>query len=127
LIGSQTSEGLAHLSYIDDNGVLSDIFDPYIIIGSKTAPFYGSIFIKPFYKHDIKMTDFAKLAYFTIKYIDRFNLDDAIGLEREKPLVFIIPNKGIVGEASDSLVDDWESNTNKMLENFEKNGISKLL
>ena len=127
LIASQTSEGLAHLSYIDDNGVLSEIFDPYVIIGSKTAPAYGSVFIKPLYTDEIKIIDFAKLAYFTIKYIDRFNLDDTIGLVGKKPQAFFIPNKGEVEEASDNLITEFESDTDKMLDNFEKNGISKLL
>lgn len=127
LVASQTNEGLARLSYIDDNGALNDIFDPYIIIGSDSAAMYGSVFIKSLYKQNIKTNDFAKLAYFTIKYIDRFKLDDTIGLEDGRPVVFIIPNKGDVGRASDSLMDGWESDTNKMLDNFEMHGIDKLL
>lgn len=104
LIASQTIDGdssRAHLSYIDDNGIMNEIFDPYIIIGSDSAKFYGSIFIKPFYKKILRMNESAELAYFTLN--------------------------GQIDKASNTLLGEWESETNKMLDNFEQQGIHKLL
>ncbi len=127
LIASQTDIGTTHLYYIDDNGVMNEIFDPYIIIGSPSAQFYGSMFVKPFFKTILSMNEFGQTAYFTIKYIDRFKIEVTIGLEGEKPLVYIVPKKGLICKAPDSLIQEWESNTNKMLDNYEKQGIHKLL
>ena len=111
---------------IDDNGVMNEIFEPYIIIGSPSARCYGSVFVKPFYKRSFDMNEFGETAYFTIKYIDRFNIDDTIGLEGEKPLSNTIPKNGRIGRAPDNLIQEWESNTDKMLDNYQKQGIHKL-
>jgi hypothetical protein len=128
VVASQTADdGLAHVYYIDDNGAMNELFDTITIIGSDSAAMYGSVFTKPLSRPDMKINEFAELAYFTIKYIDRFKLDDTIGLEEQKPLVYIIPNHGDIGKAQDCLIDTWESNSNKMLANFEEYGIHKLL
>jgi hypothetical protein len=127
LIASQTDDSGAHISHIDDNGVMREIYDPYYIIGSGSAQYYGAMFVKPLSKRiDLRINEFAETAYFTIKFIDRFGIDDTIGLEGEKPLVFMIPNNGRVERAPDDLLDEWEANTNKMLDKFIKFGIRGL-
>jgi hypothetical protein len=98
LIASQTDDSGAHVSHIDDNGV----------------------------RTDLKINEFGETAYFTIKYIDRFRIDDTIGLEGEKPLVYMIPNYGPVERAPNALLDEWESNTNKVLDKIEKYSIHGL-
>jgi 20S proteasome alpha/beta subunit len=120
LIASQTSDRKSHLSYIDDNGVLNEIFDPYIIIGSDSAHMYGSVFLKPLVKTGTKTYEFAQIAYFTIKYIDRFRLEDRITLEGEEPLIYIISNRGEIGKAPNNLMEKWKSETDNMLDNFKE-------
>jgi hypothetical protein len=127
LIASQTDDSGAHVSHIDDNGVMNEIFDSYYIIGSGSAQYYGIMFVKPLSKRtDLKINEFGETAYFTIKYIDRFRIDDTIGLEGEKPLVYMIPNYGPVERAPNALLDEWESNTNKVLDKIEKYSIHGL-
>jgi hypothetical protein len=85
------------------------------------------MFVKPLQKESTKMSEFAELAYFTIKYMDRFGIDDTVGLMGEKPLVYFIPDRGTVERASDEFLRLCEDNTNQMLDNFKSVGIRKLL
>lgn len=95
---------------------------------SDSAQYYRAIFVKPLSKRtDLRINEFGETAYFTIKYIDRFGIDDTIGLEGGKHLVYMIPNDGPVERAPNALLDEWESNTNKVLDKFEKYNIRGLL
>jgi hypothetical protein len=130
LVASQTHYGgvsRAHLSYIDENDAINEIHDPYIIIGSDSAKFCGSIFLKPFYNKNLNMDELARLAHFTLKYIDRFKIDYTIGLEGQLPLVYMNPHNGQINKTPDTLLEEWDCNTNKMLDNFEEQRINKLL
>jgi hypothetical protein len=124
LVASQIQNKGAYLSYIDQHGILGDVPD-YIVIGDDKI--YGSMFAKSLWKADIKINEFAEIAYFTIKFIDRFKIDYTVGLEGGKPLVYLIPNTGNVDKAPNTLIEEWETNTNKMLDNWEKHGVRKLL
>ena len=104
-----------------------DIIDQ-IVIGSGDR--YASCFLAPFRKCNFKMEDFAELGFFVIKYIDRFRLDNKVGLLGELPLVWFIPHtsNGNIGKVIDkNLLEKWDKRTDEMLENFEKYGIEKLL
>ena len=63
LVGSQTDDS-ASLAYFDDNGSTNEINDPFIIIGSESAQFYGSMFVKPLQKPDTKMSEFCGIGLF---------------------------------------------------------------
>jgi hypothetical protein len=79
------------------------------------------------------MEGFARLAYFIIKYLDKFQIDAGIGLDNvepyDKPQMWFIPDIGELyqGHERPQLVDQFESDTNKMLDNWKDYGISKLL
>ena len=77
------------LTFIDKNGTSEDIHN-YRIIGSGSLK--ASVWIHPFYHKDITMENFALLCYFVIKYLDKFHLDDGVGLNGLKPQVWFIPN-----------------------------------
>ena len=47
----------------------------------------ASMFVSPLYHPNITMNDFALIGYFTIKYIDKFELHNCIGLGGQKPQV----------------------------------------
>jgi hypothetical protein len=127
LVASQTDDR-AHISHIDDNSVLREIYDAYYVIGSDSAQHYGTMFVKPLSKRTpLTINEFGETAYFTIKYLDRFEIDDRVGLKDEKPLVYMIPNNGAVDIASDTLLNEWELNTNKVLNKYEKYGIRGLV
>jgi hypothetical protein len=42
------------------------------------------------------MNDVGEIAYFIIKCADRFKTDINVGLEGQKPLVWLIPNDGTI-------------------------------
>jgi 20S proteasome alpha/beta subunit len=129
LVASRAEDsGAAYLSYIDDNGMMEDVdaFRKFIVIGSYETRVAAEFLLKPLSNPNMTINEFAELAYFIIKYVDRFKTDVTVGLEGQRPLVFMIPNRGDVGEAPDNLMDEWESNTNNMLNNFQRNGIDKL-
>lgn len=105
------------MAYIDDNGSTNEITEPFKIIGSDSALFYGSIFVKPLQKESTRISDFAELTYFTIKYIDRFGIDDTVGLMGEKPLVYFIPNTGAVEKASDEFLKLYEQTVCSIISN----------
>ena len=113
------------LHSIDGNGIQGDITDQ-IIIGSGDK--YASCLLSPFRKCNFKMDDFAELGFFVIKYIDRFRLDNKVGLLGELPLVWFIPHSGNIAKIDDkNLLEKWNDRTDEMLNNFEKDGINKLL
>jgi 20S proteasome alpha/beta subunit len=127
LIAYQIDNREAQVYCIDDNGVMNRIYEPHIIIGSDTAQVYGSMFVKPFYGKNLTMEAFTELAYFTIKYIDRFNIDDTVGLGGKNPLVYLIPHDGKIAKAPDALLYNWESNSKKILDKFESDRIEGFL
>jgi 20S proteasome alpha/beta subunit len=130
LIASRAEDSMGvYLSYIDDNGMMEDVdaFRKFIVIGSYETRVAAEFLLKPLSNSNMTMNQFAELAYFIIKYVDRFKTDVKVGLEGQRPLVFVIPIKGDIGRACDNIMERLESHTNDMLGNIEKYGISKLL
>ena len=87
------------------------------------------MFVSPLWNTSIIMNEFALIGYFTIKYIDKFELHNGIGLYGDRPQVWFIPNEGPLLRDRDcpQLIDSFEYNTNKMLQNFKKDGINLFL
>ncbi|MGH9953649.1 MAG: hypothetical protein ACRD5J_18695, partial [Nitrososphaeraceae archaeon] len=121
--------GLAYLSYIDENGMIDDreTWKRYIVIGSYETRVVAEFLIKPVWNHDRTMDEFTELAYFIIKYVDRFKTDITVGLEGQRPLVWFIPNIGTPAKASDPYIEDLESKVNQMLDNYSKDGFRFLM
>lgn len=71
LVGVSTNEG-AKLRYFYQDG-RPEIVDKYKAIDNG-AP-YSSIFLKTHSRKDITMDEVADLAYFIIRYIEKFKLD----------------------------------------------------
>jgi hypothetical protein len=72
---------------------------------------------------------FAMTGYFVIKWLDRFNVHNGIGLGGEKPMLWFISDRGDSknGNCYPELMDKFEHETNKMLDNWEIYGPKKLL
>jgi hypothetical protein len=117
-------------THINISGYLTD--EPYKAIG--TGGRYAYVFIKPFYNDSIQMEEFARIGYFTIKYLDKFELDPDVGLDKNNPQhafpqILFLPNIGSFYSLEDKpdLLERFEADTNKMLDNFKKQGINALL
>jgi 20S proteasome alpha/beta subunit len=81
LVGVSTSVG-TELHYFYQDG-RSEIVDKYKAIGSG-AP-YGMVYLKTHWRKDIFMDEAADLAYFIIRYIEKFKLDLTVGTGDEFP------------------------------------------
>lgn len=126
LFCTQTQDRGAVIHYLHHDGTPEDIYDFKIIgDGEKLA----SVFVSPLYNSNISMNDFALIGYFTIKYIDKFELHNGVGLGGQKPQVWFIPNHGNLYRDIDcpQLIESFEFKTNMMISNFLKSGLSKLL
>lgn len=127
LFAAQTQERGAVLQYIDQEGFPSDILNRYKIIGS--GEIVANALLKPLWHKDLPMEQFAEVAYFIIKYFDKFEIDYKVGLGGMKPQVWFIPDnlKQAVKEADSETLDNYEINTDQMLENFTKYGLKLLM
>lgn len=131
LVATQVVGSGALLTHINTDGYPSDVFK-YKAIG--TGGQYSYVFLRPFYNQDIKMEEFARLGYFIVKYIDNFELDGNSGLDKNasvhsRPQLWFIPNSGQLyrGEERQDIINKFEFDTNKMIDNFRQKGIDKLL
>jgi hypothetical protein len=129
LVASRAEDtGSAYLSYIDDNGMMDDIdtWKQYIVIGSYETRVSAEFLIKSLWTSNKIMNEFAELACFIIKYVDRFKTDNDVGLETQKPLVWWVPNNGPIVKASESLMETLDLRVNQMLDNFSMYGLKLL-
>lgn len=127
LVSIQTKDNGASLQYIDDDGVSMDV-DSYIVIGSNTSRIISSTFLKPIWHKDITMERFLRDVFFIIKFIDRFQLDDSVGLGENFPQIFLIPDKdNMVQEVHPLSLRGINETVDKMLDNWKKDGLNRLL
>jgi 20S proteasome alpha/beta subunit len=54
---------------------------------------YGSFFLKRWWRSNMNMLEVAELGFFIIKYIDKFELDDSVGIGDGYPQVWLIPHQ----------------------------------
>jgi hypothetical protein len=68
---------------------------------------------------------FARLAYFIVKYLNKFQIYSGVGLDNaeahDKPQMWFLPDSGKLyqGHELPQLVEQIESDTNEMLYNFD--------
>ena len=129
LVASRTLDNMdTHLEYIGENG-MTDIGNDrgYTVIGSNETHVAAEFLMKSLWKKSLKMDAFTEMAYFIIKYVDRFKTDIKVGLEGEKPLVWLIPNEGEIDKATDNYLKKLENNTDQMLDTLVKHGLKPLM
>jgi 20S proteasome alpha/beta subunit len=111
---------LTHINPVGD----SDDIDRYKSIGG-SGP-YSYVFLEPLYDKNMNMKDFVKLGYYIIRHLAEFEMDQDVG---GQPQFWCIPNSGDL--FSDKNRPDWieefESHSKKMLENFRKYIIDEML
>ena len=122
LVAIQTKDRGARLHYIDAYGAMGDHED-YIIVGSDTSRIISLVFLKPIWNRDIPMSRFLRDAFFIIKFIDRFHLDDTVGLGGNMPQ---IPDSGQVQEVPPISLKGINQTVDKMLDNWEESGLDRL-
>jgi hypothetical protein len=105
----------AILSYISAAGLSEDIHK-HKTIGSGELP--ASVFLNILNPNEMYMKEFAKWCYFIIKHIEEYGIDDRVGVGRERPQIYFIPNEGRLIEAENSFLAECEHSRKTMEENF---------
>ncbi|MFY9964385.1 MAG: hypothetical protein WAK50_01490 [Nitrososphaeraceae archaeon] len=127
LVGMQVIGQEAKLVYITKEGYPTN-GQLYQSIGTG-AP-YTYVFLKPFYDNEkeITMKKIARLAYFTIRFIEKFDIDPFQGVGG-KPQFWCIPNNGPLFSEQDrpEWTTQFEQDITKMFENFQERNIDALL
>jgi hypothetical protein len=113
LVATQIGDNAAaELTHITISGP-TNVYD-YRAIGS-SGP-YTYIFLKPFFSsgREITMYKFGKIAYFIIRFIERFEIDPDVG---GNPQIWFIPNSGelFTDRNKPEWINEYEITSNKIL------------
>jgi hypothetical protein len=121
-VAAQLQDKPAKLVHYMHNGIPDDIENRYKSMGGGEQ--YSYVFLKPFYKPEMTLKDFARLGYFIIKYLARFELSPDIG---GPPHFCCVPNVGSIIIDDQNWISEFETDINKMLDNYATQGIDALL
>ncbi len=128
LIGVWTQDRGSKLSYISPKGLQSDVED-YRVIGSGEP--YSHVFLRSLLEpsEQLTMLEFAKIGYFVIKWLDRFEVDKGTGLGGRRPMMWFMSDSGESknGRQLLEIIQNFECKTNRMLENWKIHGLDTLL
>jgi uncharacterized membrane protein len=79
--------------------------DKFKIIGSEIA---ASVFLKAINPNNMSMREFAKWGFFIIRYIEEYGIDNMVGVGRDKPQIYFVPNEGHLHEADTVFLNECE-------------------
>jgi 20S proteasome alpha/beta subunit len=88
LLGIKTT-GLSVLQYVYPFGLAEGV-KKYKVIGHGEP--YGSLFLKHWWHENMTMLQVAELGFFIIKCIQEFELDSTVGIGKEYPQIWLVPN-----------------------------------
>jgi hypothetical protein len=83
-----SSSETVKLTHIYADGIPDEINEYKAIGGSHQ---YSYMFLRPMYHNDMFMKDFARLGYFIIRYLNKYEMDEHVG---GQPHFWCIPNHG---------------------------------
>jgi hypothetical protein len=95
----------------------------YVVIGEGET--VGRYFLKKYWKENLTMEQVAELGYFIIKVIERYNLEESVGLGntddifQKKPQIWFIPVNRPDYPASDCLIVEFEGKVNERIKKLE--------
>jgi len=116
LFAAQVEFRGAILSYISEAGLSEDI-SKHKTIGSGEIP--ASVFLNILNPNEMTMKEFAKWGYFIIKHIEEYGIDDKVGVGKELPQIYFIPNQGQLYQAQNDFLDCCEKSRKHMEENLK--------
>jgi 20S proteasome alpha/beta subunit len=125
LVATQIEDkGTAELTHITETAQ-SDVHD-YRAIGS--SGMYSYVFLKPFYLYESKVTmyKFAKIAYFIILFIEKYEIDTDVG---GKPQIWFIPNSGELFTDKDrpEWIKEYETHLSRINDSFKQYILNEFL
>lgn len=72
------------------------------------------------------MKEAAAVGYFIIKYIETFELDLSVGIGKNSPQIWFVPNNQNDYQASPQLLEELDNLTTARLDTFKKQNYAKL-
>jgi 20S proteasome alpha/beta subunit len=122
LFAAQTRDRGAILKHIYGGDALIEDVTRYRVIGSENGRILNSTLLEPLWPYKMTMRKAAEFGYFIIKYIERYYLDNFIGVGNKKPQIWFIHNTDKVDELQDeSALNELENTTKTRIDNFESN------
>ncbi|MFY9964789.1 MAG: hypothetical protein WBL44_11190 [Nitrososphaeraceae archaeon] len=108
----------AILFYIHRDGLSEDVHD-FKVIGSGES--FANVFLKSLYQKNknIVMRQLAQAGFFIIKYIEESGLNDGVGVGKDRPQIYFVPNEGPLSQADNDFLEECERRSITAKENFE--------
>jgi len=123
--GFELLAGISGTYFADKKSILKHFYtcggyvpiNTYKAIGSEPL---GKIHLRH-WNPNMTMTKVGELGYFIIKYIQDFNLDEGVGVDKEHPThICFIPDNPLDGKldynADDQMLKEFEQRTNERLD-----------
>jgi|SRR5208282_2453828 len=121
LIAAKLAQPLVGLRHIHYTGVADEVLK-YKAIGSGEP--FGEVFLNHLWRDDMTMSQAAEVGHFIIRYIDRFRLDEKVGVGDKQPQIWFLPNDGMPREAEEGNLHLLDKVTNERLTKFPQNVLS---
>ena len=122
LFAAQVKSTGAVLRYISDGG-LSEDMDKYKVIGG--GEIAASVFLRAINPNNMTMKEFAKWGFFIIRYIEEYGLVNGVGVGRDKPQIYFIPDEGHLSQADAIFLNECENSKLAMERNLKNLLIEK--
>jgi 20S proteasome alpha/beta subunit len=121
-VSNTVTKNSSYLKHMYPDGKIESI-RAYVVIGHGEP--VGRYFLKKYWKENLTMKQVAKLGYFIIKVIERYNVEESVGLgntddiSQNKPQIWFIPDNRPDYPASDCLILDFEGKVNERIKKLE--------
>lgn len=121
-VSSTVTNNPSYLKHMYADGKIESIRG-YVVIGEDET--VGRYFLKKYWKENLTMEQVAELGYFIIKVIERYNLEESVGLGntddifQKKPQIWFIPDNRPDYPASDCLIVEFEGKVNERIKKLE--------
>ena len=121
-VSNTVTNNSSYLKHMYPDGKTESI-RTYIVIGQGEP--VGRYFLKKYWKENLNMKQVAELGYFIIKIIERYNLEESVGLGntddifQKKPQIWFIPDNRPDYPALDCLIIDIEGKVNERIKKLE--------
>lgn len=116
LFAAQVKYRGAILSHISKDGLSEDI-DKHKTIGISEQ--ITNVFLNILDPNKMRMKEFAIWCHFIIKHIEDYRIDDKVGVGKELPQIYFIPNEGQLYRAQQDFLDECEESRTRMAQNLQ--------
>lgn len=115
LIAAKLAQPLVAFRHIHYAGVADEVLK-YKAIGSGEP--FGEVFLNHLWRNDMTMWQATEVGHFIISYIDRFRLDETVGVGDKQPQIWFLPNDNMPHEADEPSLNKLAKLTNERLSRF---------